>query len=263
MRREAAMKILFKIGLIVIVILVIVIAVVRSRLDSMIKSAVENIGPRVTQTAVKLDGVNVSFLSGRGRISGLVIGNPEGFRTENAFKLAETRVHLDVGSVLSDRIVIDELVIDGPEVTYERGASGSNIDKIKKNVEEFSPSKAPKEPEDQSAARKKFQINRLVVKNGRIRLADNLLTGKTADVALPDIELRDIGKNSTGATVKEVASRIIGAIEADVVQAVASAAKNLAPDLEKAGETARKVGSQAGKAASDAVKDVRGVLGKK
>src|SRR6185295_10203973 len=136
------------------------------------------------------------------------------------------------------------------------------IDKIQKNVEEFSPGKAPQDPKDQSAARKKFQINRLVVKNGRVRMADSLLTGKTAEVSLPDIELKDIGKNPAGATVKEVTSRVIAAIEADVTRAVASAAKDLAPDLEKVEGTAKEIGSQTGKTASDAVKDVQGIFKK-
>jgi hypothetical protein len=141
-------------------------------------------------------------------------------------------------------------VIDGPEVTYERGPSGSNIDKIQKNVETFgsSPSAYKPSPQDKAVTHKKFQINRLVVKNGRILISSGFITGKTFEVALPDIELKDIGKNSTGATMKEVTARVLAAIEADVTQAVASAGKNLAPELEKA--------------ASDAVGNIKGIFKK-
>ena len=45
-----------------------------------IKKGVEKVGPMVTKTPVKLDSVSLSFLSGSGKVKGMVIGNPEGFR---------------------------------------------------------------------------------------------------------------------------------------------------------------------------------------
>jgi uncharacterized protein involved in outer membrane biogenesis len=254
------MKILFRVGLIVIVLLVIVIVIIGSRLDSMIKSAVENIGPRITQTAVKLDGVSVSFLSGRGRISGLVIGNPEGFKTESALKLADTRVRLNVRSVTTDRVVIDELIIDGPVVTHENGPSGNNIEVIEKNIQSYgrpsSPSKAPpKDSKDKDSGHKKFQINRLLIKNGRVLMNTALTAGKTIEMPLSDIELKDIGKGSNGATIQEVSSIVLASMMKGVSQAIASIGKSV-------GGVAKEVGGQAGKTASGAAKNVKGIFRK-
>jgi len=261
------MKLAVKIGLIGVVILALLIAIVGIWLDSTIKVALETVVPRITRTTVTLDRVRISLFSGRGQISGLVIGNPEGFKTENALKLADTRIHLDVGSVFSDRVVIHEIAIDGPEVTYERGRSGSNIDEIQKNVETFGTSVFPDKPSPQAVkekdgAQKKFQINRLTVKNGQIRLSAGFMEGKAVEISLPDIELKDIGKGSKGATLQEVSSRVFAAIEADVSRAVASAGKNLAPELGKVGGTAKEIGGQAGKAASDVMKGVKDLFGK-
>jgi hypothetical protein len=58
------MKLLVRIGLIVIALLVVALVVIGIRLDSIIKSAVETFGPRITRTTVKLDGVLLSVLSG-------------------------------------------------------------------------------------------------------------------------------------------------------------------------------------------------------
>jgi uncharacterized protein involved in outer membrane biogenesis len=215
---------------------------------------------------VTLDRVRVSILSGQGRISGVVIGNPEGFKTESALKLADTRIRLNIGSVFSDRIVIDELEIDGPEVTYERGRSGSNIDQIQKNVEAFG-SVAPDRPSPQTAkedesAQKKFQINRLLLKNGRVRLSAEFMKGKAFEVSLPDIELKDIGSGSNGATLKEVSARVFSAIQAYIGRAVASTGMNLEPEIGTAPKKAKEIGGQAEKGASGAIKNIRGLFGK-
>ncbi len=54
-----------------------------------IKTVVETLGPEMTQAQVTLSSAKISLLSGDGRLKGLVIGNPEGFDTENAFALGE------------------------------------------------------------------------------------------------------------------------------------------------------------------------------
>jgi uncharacterized protein involved in outer membrane biogenesis len=255
------MKPTLKVGLIVVVILGLLIAIAGLWLDSMIKAGLETVGPRITRTAVTLERVRLSLLTGQGRIQGMVIGNPEGFQTENAFKLTDTRIRLKIGSVFSDRVVIDELEVDGLEVTYERGRSGSNIDQIQKNVEAFGSAAAPTPPAPQTAkedesARRKFQINRLIVKNGRVRLSVAFMEGKAFDVSLPDIELIDIGTGLNGATLKEVVSRVFEAIQTDVGKTVAK------PELGTAQDKAKGIGGQAEKAASGAIKNIRGLFGK-
>ena len=261
------MKLALKVGLIGVVILTILIAIAGIWLDSMIKAGLETVGPRITRTTVTLDRVRVSLLSGQGRVQGMVIGNPDGFQTENAFKQAETRIRLNIGSVFLDRIVIDELEVDGPEVTYERGRSGSNIDQIQKNVESFgsaahrNPPSSKTAKEDESA-RRKFQINRLIVKNGRVRLSAAFMEGKAFDVSLPDIELKDIGSGTNGATLKEVVSRVFEAVQTDIAKAVASAGTNLKPELGTAQEKAKEIGGEAENAASGVIKNFKGLFGK-
>ena len=123
-------------GVLVVVIIVGVVTLLSS-LDSLIKAAVETVGSEVAGVSVSLDKASVSASSGKGSLSGLNVGNPAGFKTERAFNLGEISVTLDTATVTSDPVVIKEIIIAGPKVTYEMGGSGSNIDAIQGNVEKF------------------------------------------------------------------------------------------------------------------------------
>src|SRR2546427_6935112 len=125
------MKTLLKIGVIAALLIVVALTMVGVYLNSMIKTGVEAVGPKITGTTVKLHAVDLSPFSGQGRLKGLVIGNPPSFQAASAFKLADAKVKVDLKSALSDKLIIEEILIDGPEITYEAGPSGSNISKIR------------------------------------------------------------------------------------------------------------------------------------
>jgi hypothetical protein len=52
-----------------------------------IKTAVEQVGPRLTKTTVKLGEVEISPWHGLVQIKGLEVGNPAGFMAPTAMKL--------------------------------------------------------------------------------------------------------------------------------------------------------------------------------
>ena len=244
------MKTLLKVGVIVVLLLVVALTMIGVYFNSMIKAGVEAVGPKITGTTVKLDSVDLSPFSGQGRLKGLVVGNPPGFQAERAFKLADAKVKVDLKTALSDKLIIEEILIDGPEITYEAGPSGSNLSKIQQNVAAFGKSVAPKDAaESQSQKRdptqKKVQINHFIVKNGQVNLSASILKGKAFTVRLPDLHLRDIGKESGGVMVQQAAAEVLMAINKSVMQSVAGSGKL----LEKAAEEAAKgLGSEAGKA---------------
>ena len=77
---------------------------------------------------MRLNEAAVSATSGQGALRGLSVGNPKRFKTPTAFELDEISLTLDIGSITSDPIVIKEIVVSAPRVTYELGPQGSNID---------------------------------------------------------------------------------------------------------------------------------------
>ena len=53
------------------------------------------------------------------------------------FRLGAVAVTLDIGSVTQDTVHIKEVLIAGPEVTYEWKFDGSNLEVLQRNVEKF------------------------------------------------------------------------------------------------------------------------------
>ena len=111
-------------GLVVVVVVAVVFLI--SNLDSLIRTAVEEVGSEATQAKVTLSEVEIST-EGKGALRGFIVGNPSGFETPSAFKLGEVSVSLDIASVTGDTIRIHEVLINGPEVTFELKAGGSNL----------------------------------------------------------------------------------------------------------------------------------------
>ncbi len=104
---------------------------------------------------------------------------------------------------------------------------------------------AESKSEKKDPTQKKVQINHFIVKNGQVKLSASLLKGKALTVRLPDLHLRDIGKESGGVTVQKAAAEVFAAINKSVLQSVASSGKLLEKGAE---EAAKGLGSEAGKA---------------
>lgn len=214
------------IGGIVAVVIIAVVAVfvyVYSNLDSIVKDAVEEHGPRYTGVSVKLEKVELSPENGEGKLSGLIVGNPPGYGTESAFKLGSISVSIDLASLTSDTIIIKSIVIDQPDVTYEFGEGGSNISVIGQNVEKAAGPPGQETPTEKSETDKKMIVESLVVSNGRVSVSHPMLKGQKAGAGLPTIRLKDIGKDKKdGATPAEVVDKVMDAVEQQIAVAVRS-----------------------------------------
>jgi uncharacterized protein involved in outer membrane biogenesis len=247
----------------VIAILVVGVIVLYSSLGVLITQAVTTEGPEIIQAEVNLDETVIDATSGKGSLRGLLIGNPEGFETESAFKMDVVEITLDTDSVTSDTIVINEINIQAPEVTYELGGSGSNIDAIQTNVDAFVKKYAGgSETKEKSEAKEdetKMIIDHVYVKGGKVNISATLLGGKSMTVSLPDIHLKDIGKKENGATPGEVAKSIIGALNKAILKAVAPL--NLGKVGDVAGKAVKEVEDtleKEAKGVTDAVSDIFG-----
>ncbi|MFQ5848915.1 MAG: AsmA family protein, partial [Candidatus Methylomirabilales bacterium] len=187
------MKRLAMIGVVILVLIVGGVVFLYLSLNRVIRSAVETYGPQVTKSEIRLGGVSVSPLSGKAELSNLVVGNPKGFKTPSAFTLGAMRVSLEVGSVMSDTIAIHEILISGPEVTYELGPGGSNIAVLQKNVGEFSGggTSGAASPQAQGS-QKKVTIDRLRIEKAKLKVSALALKGEAITLPLPNIEMKDI-----------------------------------------------------------------------
>ncbi|NQU58535.1 MAG: hypothetical protein HQ513_14990 [Rhodospirillales bacterium] len=258
--------ILIGIGALIVVVIGIVVFVFSS-LDGLIQEAVQKYGSEITQAEVKLAGVNIDLSSGKGGLTGLKVGNPKGFETPSAFNLGEISITIDTASVTSDPVIIKEIVIAAPEVTYELGSGGSNIDAIQKNVDAYmaklggaSGGDAAKQDSGEGP---KLIIENLYVRGGKLNVSATLLKGKTMSAGLPDIHLKDIGKEKGGASPSEVAEKLLSALNDSATKAASSIGigKTLDSLKQSLSGATEGVSKTVGDAAGEAGKKLKGLLG--
>ncbi len=91
------MKRFFLLGAVALILLLLIggVAYLYLSLNTLVKKAVETVGPTITKTNVSLASANLSPFSGSGKLSGFVIGNPEGFEGPYALKLGSIAVSVD------------------------------------------------------------------------------------------------------------------------------------------------------------------------
>jgi hypothetical protein len=208
-----------------------------SNIDSIVEAAVEEVGSDVTKVKVSLDKADVSITSGKATLSGLTVGNPQGFKTDYAFALGAVSVALDTASIGKQPIVIKEVRITAPKVTYEMNAQGaSNVDTIKKNVDASmggGQAKGPGSPgggapsggagggAKKSSDEAKLVIENVYITGGEVAVSADFLAGRKMGAPLPAIHLKDVGKKGGGASPAEVAEQIMAALTQNSAKAVA------------------------------------------
>ena len=190
-------------------------------LDLIVKYALERYAPEVAGVSVNVGAVHISPRDGRGSIKGIDIGNPPGFSSPRAARLGEIRVALDVASVTGDVVRIHELVVDGAQVTYERGSRLANLDVIHQHIEAYVKRTGGEAAREGGAAKKRrYVIDRLSIRNARVLKTNPGLKGQGLQFDLPEVQLRDIGKRQGGVTASEAASIVSGAFQQRIAQKV-------------------------------------------
>ena len=263
------MRNIIKIPLIAIPSIILIVFVFFSLfINTIVKKSVESLGPKITQTPVNLQIVKISLLSGHSEIRGLVVGNPEGFHTDSALKFDTIVIDISPISIFSNKVIIRDILIDGTEITYETSVKGSNVSKIKKNIETFSSSshsqtnKSGELPNDQKET-KKVQIDTFSLQNGKIRLSAKLLQGKTLDIPLMKVQLNDIGKESGSASFPEVIEKLSDAIYKAIVAAVAGSGKSIERGVNAMTDSAKEVDETAKEGLSKAIDGMKKLFDKK
>ena len=216
-------------GGILVGLLVAAVLYLGSNLDSIVKKAITKLGSDMTGVSVTVDKVAIALADGRGEIGGLVVDNPRGYQGPHAVQLGSIVLALGPAAAGSDPIVVRELTIEAPNIVYDKGENGSNLEAIQRNVDGYSKAhfaegdssrEKPKDGDDASA--KRFIIESLQIRGGKIQL-----TGREKVIDLPPVRLRDVGKSRGGMTGAEIAGIVLKQI---TEATVASAARGLAQE---------------------------------
>ena len=258
------------IGVIVVVIAIIIFGL--SNLGPIIKQAVNSYGPEITKTELHVADVGISIFSGEAKIKNLFLGNPAGFKTPSAMKVGSALVKVDEKSLTGNTIVIDRIEVISPEITYEKKGESDNFNTILKNITKTSSSeKGAKKESKKEGPGKKLIIRDFIVKEGKVNLELSVygIGDKQISATLPNVHLKDIGKEKNGASpaeaFKEVFSALYGEITSPAVTDVLNKElSSMGVNLDSLDQNAiKKLGDTIGKEKelNDIGKKVKGIFG--
>ena len=223
-------------------------------LGSIIKAGVNRFGPAITKTKVELAGAELSPLTGTGSISGLLIGNPAGWRSDRAVYLGKVALSVAPGSIFGDHIVVREMVIERPEFVYETKLFSSNIRDLMNNIESSSSGDQAASTTAKTKAGKllKFEVDKFVLREGRVTIG---VGASAVTVPLPELTMTDLGTREGGITTSQLAELILGRVFDHVLVTTAGALTGVG---KTSGAAATNAAADAAKKAGDEIKKLFG-----
>jgi hypothetical protein len=200
--------------------------------DALVRRGIAHYGSQMMQAPVSVDAVHLRGADGRGVVRGLVVGNPSGFRTPHALKVGVIDVAIDVRTLADPVVVVRRIVLESPEVMYEKGARMSNFDALQANIARALPASS-RGPDDAPARR--LIVEELVIRGARARAAAPGLGGRTVSSTLPDITLRNVGRAQGGITpaqlgqvvTRALSQRLVTHLGAGVFRSIGNGVKEL------------------------------------
>lgn len=192
----------------ILVLMLIAVAaglyIVYNRADLVVKAALEQLSPSMIGAQVDAQSVDVSPQEGRITLRGLDVGNVPGYASKYALRVDDLKIIVDPMTVTNDVVVIREIVIDVPRISYERGPRAINLQPILQRLE--------------ARFKRKVVVERLEIRGGRILVTVTGAKGQGLTIELPTVLLRDLGRDKGGLTIRELAQLVAAALEAKLPQ---------------------------------------------
>jgi hypothetical protein len=254
-----AKKILLGLGLAALVLVVVGVIVAAVFLDGIVKTGVETVGPQIVKVPITLGEVHIGLFTGSANVKGLVVGNPEGYKTPSAISVGLAEVGVNPASILSDKIVIRSVHVKSPEITFEGNPLGkNNLGDIMENVNAIAKSGGPPATKTDTKAgakpAQKIEVDDFLITGAKVHVSLTGLGGKEMNLPLPDIHLTNLGRGGDGLTPADLTRAVMSAITSATIKAVASAATDLGKGVEN-------LGKDAGKAADTEVNKIKKGIG--
>lgn len=220
---KTAIKII--VALVVLIVLAVVGLLVLgvAQIDRIAKEAIERGGTYAMQVDTTVQAVDINIRGGTANMSGLNIANPSGFDTPHFLQMGESNASLDLGTINSDTLVMPSITLSGIDVILDKGGDPSNYNTILNSLKRFESKDTGGGGGDAPSAEggKKLIINSLKLQDINIRVANmpgvSLAVGDVA-VKIPEIELRDVGKEES-MTTAEVINLVVKTVLAAAVEA--------------------------------------------
>lgn len=226
-----AIKVIGGLALGLIAILAVVSYFFLSNLDSIVKGIIEDVGTEVTGTAVSLSGVTIDLKTGEGKLSGLTIANPKGYKSDYALKLDTIAVGISPKSLTGPVIVITQVKIDGAKIIAEQRGQKTNLSDLLENMEK-SGNQGAEKPEPQSNESSTDEVRLMMEKFVFINTEATVISEYTEQktIKVPDIRRKNIGNKNTGLTPEELAQKLLSSVVSQVQTAAGQYLGKVAAD---------------------------------
>ena len=181
-------------------------------LNTIFKTAAENIASSMTGTKVSMTYASISPFSGNITMGGLDVGNPAGYQSKNAIEFSSISASVDMKSIFTDTIKIKKIELKNPIIYYEIGLKGDNIRALLSNVTSSKGSgmHTTKTDAPESASKKKVIIQDLYLYNCKAKLMADLFGLKAGqEIDLSNIHLQNIGGENDGTSIENVTGLVL------------------------------------------------------
>lgn len=177
-------------------------------IDEFIEEVVTGQASAMTRANVSVGSVKTILARGKGTLGMLEVANPVGYRTAHAFKADSIEVDVDLASLATDVVVIRLITINRPDVNYEHGATTTNFEAILDNINTHLEARRRTRDDDG----KRLIVDELTICNATAQAGARFMGGKTLSIPLPDITLRNIGKERGGVSPAELGRIVAGVL---------------------------------------------------
>ena len=261
--------------------IILLLILIRIFLTPIVQTSVSTIAPMITGVPVTIGDVSVGILSGYVALEDVKVGNPEGYKSKNMVHLKKAVFDIDIASLFSDKVIIEEITVDGLNLYYETKFKSSNVSDLQKNVEKNlgtadkkaeEPAKKEKpeakaEKEESPSEPQKLQVNKILLQD---ITAHVVISGADIPVMMIPINMENLGTGPEGITAGGIFAAILNKLSMGASDAAVEAFKKgtaatgeaLKDIGDKAGNTLKDVGDKAGDTLKDVGNGLKNILKK-
>lgn len=210
-------------GVVVLVMACVVTAMVF--LDAIAARLVASEATATLGTTTSVRSVHLGLVSGTSTLHGLRVDQPEGFTGDPMLQVERIEVQAGLQELLSSTVVVDLVAIHGVAVDLSEVNGRINLQVVADSVlhaQSASPPATAASAAAPAQASASVTVRELRITGIRVkaRLENSLAAGKILEATIPDIEVKDIG---TQTTADEVAARISAKLMDRLIGAIAAA----------------------------------------
>ncbi len=218
------------------------------------RTAANKIVPKYTGTYFNLGAFGLNYYAGRLHVGNVQLDNPAGYKPSKALTLGNLDVDVDMSTVLSETIVIRDVLVKDVFISITSEDGTNNFAAIAAYATKDVEPNEEEEEEDEEAA--SAESERKVVID-RIRLEGVTVQYEMVPIPLPTITLTDIGRESNGIEFEDAWAAIWDAIQKSATT-VGGGLINLGTSVITGGTNVIGAGVEGAAAAVDAATTVLG-----